>query len=79
MEDNRKGIEENTLVVMQSGDRMKQKLEAIGVRGNGRLNNMMVGGLQAMTKEIQRTEKEEKKKTLEGSTVEEKKIERMLN
>lgn len=66
MEDNRKGIEENTLVVMQSGDRMKQKLEAIGVRGNGRLNNMMVGGLQAMTKEIQRTEKEEKEKDIGG-------------
>ncbi|CAK9327844.1 unnamed protein product [Citrullus colocynthis] len=57
MEDNKKGIEENTPAVIQGGDRTKHKLDAIG---DGRLNNTMRGGLQATTKEIQGIQKEEK-------------------
>ncbi|CAK9314027.1 unnamed protein product [Citrullus colocynthis] len=63
MEDNRKGIEENTPVVIQDGDRTKHKLDAIG---DGRLNNTMRGGLQATTKEIQRIKKEEKENDIGG-------------
>lgn len=63
MEDNKKGIEENTPAVIQGRDRMKHKLDAIG---DGRLNNTMRGGLQAMAKEIQRIQKEEKENVVGG-------------